>query len=471
MRRSLQQLTLLLLLGFAVVGMLLGYWGVVRAPALASREDNPRTILAERRIQRGRILDRQGQVLAETVGSPGAFIRRYPYPQAAPVTGYYSLRHGTLAIEASYDATLRGASDDFWRMQWEAWLQRPLQGHDVRLTLDLELQRAADAALGERRGAVVLLSLPDGAIRALASHPTYDPNRLDETFEALRADPDAPLLNRATQGLYQPGAALETVILAAALEQGVIALDDPASQATQPLALQGGRLTCLHSPGDTSPPAPPLQGEGSSYLAVYINACPTPFAELGPRLGAETLRQTWSRFGLDQAPNLPIPTAAGVSGQPPASQQALRLAAAGQGELIVTPLHMALVAATIAEEGYQPQPYLVEAVQVESAEGSTWQPVASQSARPVLPPSVAQALAGAMRQAVTDGAAQAARVPGVAVVGHAGIALAGPDRYHAWFIGFAPANAPRYALAVLIEDSAAADAAQVGGEVLRTALD
>lgn len=481
MQRSLQQLTLLLLLGFAVVGMLLGYWGVVRAPALASREDNPRTILAERRIQRGRILDWQGRVLAETVGSPGAFIRRYPYPQAAPVTGYYSLRYGTLAIEASYDATLRGASDNFWRTQWEAWLQRPPQGRDVRLTLDLELQRAADAALGERRGAVVLLSLPEGAIRALASHPTYDPNRLDETFEALRADPDAPLLNRATQGLYQPGAALQTVVLAAALEEGMIALDDPAPQATQPLALQGGRLTCVRYPGDISPPAPPPAGEGSSYLAVYINACPTPFAELGPRLGAETLRQTWSRFGLDQALNLPIPTTAGVVGQLPASQQALRLAAAGQGELIVTPLHMALVAATIAEEGYQPQPYLVEAVQVESAAGNVWQSTShspplieegrGQSARPVLPPSVAQALAGAMRQAVTDGAAQAASVPGAAVAGHAGIALAGPDRTHAWFIGFAPANAPRYAIAVLVEGSSvAAEAAQVGGEVLAEAL-
>ncbi len=487
MRRNLQQLTTLLLIGFAVVGALLGYWGVVRAPALAGREDNPRTILAERRIQRGRILDRSGNVLAETTGRPGAFVRHYPYPQAAPAIGYYSLRYGLLGVEATYDATLRGTSSDFWRAQWEAWLQRPPQGRDVRLTLDLSLQRAADAALGERRGAVVLLSLPDGAIRALASHPTYDPNRLDETFEALRADPSAPLLNRATQGLYQPGAALQTVVLAAALQERVIALDDPAPQATHPLELQGGRLTCARTPGDTSPPAPvPLvdggqrDGEGNSYLAAYISACPSPFAELGPLLGAEALLHVWSRFGLDQALTLPIPTTAGLVGQPPASQEALRLAAAGQGELIVTPLHMALVAATIAGEGYQPQPYLVEALQVESAQGSTWQPASSpslsgqgggQSARPVLPPSVAQALADAMRQAVTDGAAQGASLPGVAVAGHAGTALAGPDRYHAWFIGFAPANAPRYAIAVLVEDSAsAAEAAQVGGAVLQAAL-
>lgn len=463
MQRNLQRLTLLLLIGFAVIGALLGYWGVVQAPALASREDNPRTILAERRIQRGRILDRNGHVLAETVGSPGAFIRRYPYPQAAPAIGYYSLRYGLLGVEAAYDATLRGTSSDFWRAQWDAWLQRPPQGRDVRLTLDLALQRAADAALGERHGAVVLLSLPDGAIRALTSHPTYDPNRLDETFEAWRADPGAPLLNRATQGLYQPGAALETVVLAAALEQGVIALDDPAPKATQPLELSGGRLSCARIPGNVS---------AASYLAVYANACPSPFAELGPRLGIDRLRETWARFGLDQAPSLPIPTTAGVIGRSPADGEALRLAAAGQGELIVTPLHMALVAATIAEEGYRPQPYLVEAVQAESAEGSTWQPAALQSARPVLTPAVAQALAGAMRRAVTDGAAQAANTPHVAVAGHAGTALAGPDRYHAWFIGFAPANAPRYAIAVLIEDSAStAQAAQVGSKVLQTAFD
>jgi peptidoglycan glycosyltransferase len=468
MQRNLQRLTLLLLIGFAVTGALLGYWGVVRAPALASREDNPRTILAERRIQRGRILDRNGHVLAETVGEPGAFTRHYPYPQAAPAIGYYSLRYGLLGVEAAYDATLRGTSGDFWRAQWDAWLQRPPQGRDVRLTLDLATQRAADAALGERHGAVVLLSLPDGAIRALASHPTYDPNRLDETFEALRTDPGAPLLNRATQGLYQPGAVLETVVLAAALEQGVIALDDPAPKAIQPLELSGGRLFCARIPDNASAP----QGEGSSYLAAYIHACPSPFAELGPRLGIDRLRETWARFGLDQAPSLPIPTTAGVVGQPPADGEALRLAAAGQGELIVTPLHMALVAATIAEEGYRPQPYLVEAVQAESAEGSAWQPAAPRRARPVLTPAVAQALAGAMRRAVTDGAAQAANTPNGVVAGHAGVALAGPGRYHAWFIGFAPANAPRYAIAVLIEDSAsAAQAAQVGSKVLRTAFD
>lgn len=460
MRRNLQQLTMLLLIGFAIVGALLSYWGVVRAPALAGREDNPRTILAERRIQRGRILDRHGNVLAETTGTPGAFVRHYPYPHAAPAIGYYSLRYGLLGVEAAYDATLRGTSSDFWRAQWDAWLQRPPQGRDVRLTLDLALQRVADAALGERRGAVVLLSLPDGALRALASHPTYDPNYLDETFEALRADPAAPLLNRATQSLYQPGAALQTVVLAAALEERVIALDDPTPQATQPLEFEGGRLACAHAPGGQA-----------TILAAYANACPSPFAELGPLLGIERLRQTWVRFGLDQAPSLPIPTTAGVLGPPPANEEALRLAAAGQGELIVTPLHMALVAATIAEEGYQPQPYLVEAVQVESVEGSTWQSATSQNDRLALRPAVAQALADAMRQAVTEGAAQAANVPGMAVAGHAGIALAGPDRTHAWFIGFAPASAPRYALAVLIEDSAsAADAAQVAGQVLQAAL-
>lgn len=460
MRRNLQQLFALLLIGFGAIAAVLFYWGLVRAPALAARDDNPRTILAERRIHRGRILDRNGNVLAESVGSPGAFVRRYPYPQAAPVTGYYSLRYGTLAVEDSYDATLRGTSDDFWRTQWEAWLQRPPQGRDVRLTLDLELQQAVDTALGERRGAAVVLSLPDGAIRALASHPTYDPNQLDETFDALRADPSAPLLNRATQGLYQPGAALEAVVLAAALEQGLIALDDSAPDAANPVQLREGRLYCARYPGNTA-----------DYLTAFAHACPFPFAELGPRLGGDALLQSWMRFGLDRAPDLPLPATAAAIGPPPAELVELRAAAAGQGDLVVTPLHMALVAATIAQGGEQPRPYVVEAIQVESAEGTAWRSLATQDAVFVVAPSVAQAVAAAMRQAVTDGAARSANLPGIAVAGHAGTALAGRDTQHAWFMGFAPAISPRYAIAVLVEGSSvAAEAAQVGAEVLGEAL-
>jgi peptidoglycan glycosyltransferase len=188
-------------------------------------------------------------------------------------------------------------------------------------------------------------------------------------------------------------------------------------------------------------------------------------------LGREALLQSWSRFGFDQALDLPLPIAAGVIGPLATDPVELRGAAAGQGNLTVTPLHMALVAGTIAQRGEQPQPYLIEAVEVEAAEGTTWQMLASPGANPVLGPAVAQALAAAMRQAVTDGAAGAAEVAGLEIAGHAGVALAGPNVHHAWFIGFAPAGAPRFAIAVLIEGSSvAAEAAQVGGEVLRVAV-
>jgi peptidoglycan glycosyltransferase len=447
---------LLVFAGFALVGAALLYWGIARAPALAARDDNPRVVLSELRIHRGRILDRNGNTLVETVGTPGDYVRRYLYPQAAPVTGYYSLRFGTLGIEASQDATLRGAADDLWQAQWDDWAQRPLRGRDVRLTLDLALQRAADTALGGRRGAVVLLSLPDGGIRALVSHPTYDPNGLDDTFDTLRADPSAPLLNRTTQGLYQPGAALQTVILAAALERGEVALDSSAPNADRPVELRDGRIQCAGRPG-----------ESADMADAYAHACPTPFADLGPALGADLLLRAWAQFGFDRAPGLPLLVSTGIVGDLPTDDVALRAAAAGQGDLVITPLHMALVAATVAQNGTQPQPYLIEAVEVEARGGRAWQAGEIPASRPVVTPSVAQALAAAMRQAVAEGAAQGAGLQGMAVAGHAGTALAGPDIYHAWFIGYAPANAPRYALAVLVEGS---DEAAVAGQVARGLL-
>jgi len=467
MRRNLQQITALMLVGFGMVAAGLVYWGLVRAPALAARDDNPRLVVAELRIQRGRILDRHGHVLAESLPSaarPGAgttFVRHYPYPQAAPVTGYYSLRYGTLAVEATYDTILRGTPTDFWQAQWQAWLHRQQQGRDVRLTLDLDLQRAADLALGDRRGAVVLLSLPEGAVRALASHPTYDPNRLDEVFDDLRADPAAPLLNRATQGLYQPGAALQVVTLAAALEQGQVSLDDAAPAAAAPFQLGQDALPCAVPPG----PAP-------DYLKAFASACPSPFADLGPRLGPEKLLNMWSRFGLDQAPILPLPLSVGMAGPLSPDAQELRAAAVGQGNLLVTPLQMALVMATIAESGTQLQPTLVEAVQTEANGGRVWQPVEPLSGtQRVLSAPIARTLATALHQAATDGAAHVAAPPGIEVAGHAGIALAGPNTTHAWFIGFAPADMPRYAIAVLVEGSHdATEAARLAGAVLTEAL-
>ena len=197
------RLARMLMTGLAVSAGGLALWQVIAAPFLLNRPDNPRPIIAEQQIHRGSLLTAEGIPVAETVLKDGLARRRYPYPELAAVTGYYSLRYGVGGAEAAFDRTLRGATQP--RAALDELLHRPVVGQDVTLTINLPAQVAADVALGDREGAVVLLDVESGAILAMASHPTYDPNLLDEQWDALRNDTQAPLLNRAAQGLFPVG--------------------------------------------------------------------------------------------------------------------------------------------------------------------------------------------------------------------------------------------------------------------------
>jgi peptidoglycan glycosyltransferase len=247
-----------LLTGFLVVAGGLLLWQVAAVPFLVSRPDNPRPIIAEQQIDRGRLLTAGGIPMAETVLDENGLARRhYPYPGLSTVTGYYSLRHGVGGTEATFDPILRGAAG---RVPGQAWLDnllhRPLVGQDVTLTINLPAQAAADVALGQREGAVVVLDIETGAIRVMSSHPTYNPNTLDEQWDTLRQDKQAPLLNRATQGLYPVGDLARLVGLIGLVQAGARLPVDPR---TAPLASllaplgPTGYLAAAHQLGLTRP--------------------------------------------------------------------------------------------------------------------------------------------------------------------------------------------------------------------------
>ena len=428
--RILVHLTFALSTGLALLAAVCGYWAVVRAEPLRARDDNPRRVLYEQRIARGRVLDRSGVVLAAIeIASNGAVSRRYPVIEAAPAVGYANLRYGTGGIEAAFDAELRGEGD---HSAWNELLHRPPQGRDVQLTLDAALQAQAQQALEGQAGAVVLLDAANGEILALASSPTFDPEHLDEAWDELAQDPAAPLVNRATQGLYQPGAALQTIIIAEALHTERVSLAAPISNTTATVPVNGTLLGCS---GTLSEP--------HTLAEAYGAACPAPFADLGERLGAGGLEQAIERWSLTiTPPQLEIPTeAADWTAEMLSSTTSLRAEAIGQGQLTVSPLQMALVAATLANGGEMPSPRL--ALRIEDVDGNWQETLSAGEPRAVITPDYARALLAAWQR------------HGDGVAAHWGVAVAGEGQPpHAWFLGVAPADAPRYTVAVLLEHPA-----------------
>jgi peptidoglycan glycosyltransferase len=375
MRRNIQRLAQTIFLGFGLVAVSLVYWQVARAPELVARDDNPRLVQAELRLWRGRLLDRGGEVLAysdrlpASLGTSDFVQRRYLQLGAAHVVGYYSIRYGTGGAEAAYDSALRGQLTPLDQL-----IHRPQIGHDVHLSLDLAVQRAVDQGLGANRGAVVLLDSVSGEVLALASHPAYDPNTLEDDWETLSADPDAPLLDRATQGVYPVGDLARLVGLVGLLSAGITTPVDPVSAPLDRML------------------APLSEG---GYLA--------------------TARQ----LGFDLAPPFELPTGPGLL--PDFEEEGT------PRDLAVTPLHMARVAAAIASDGNMPVPTLAH-------------PALNAAPEQAFAPGVAASL-----RSLTPGFGNIAGWSGVATPQETG------DQPTSWFVGYAPADQSRYAIAVVVE--------------------
>ncbi len=438
MAPQLNRLALALSAAFLFMALAGGYWALVEQARLLARADNPRPLLLERRFPRGAIYDRNGRVLAESRGAPGAFTRHYPYPALGPVLGYVSPVYGLAGVEAAEDDILHGAGPQTW---WDEILGKQQPGRAVTLTLDLRLQEAADSALGARTGAVVLLDAVTGEILALASHPTFDPNTLEADWQALITDLNAPLLNRATFALYQPGGALQPFILAASLQASVAALDTPFMTGGEPLQVGALSLPCRTDP----------RGSALTLTEAFRYGCPQPFAALGKALGARRLEQLHNDLRLLTAPDIGLPTlAAATPDYAKAAEAELAAIGAGQGSVTVTPLHLALATATIARRGQLPAPQLLRAV---AGPDGAWQAVPpAGSAVAAFAPVTAEQVKELMRN------------------GHLGLARAGDEgRTLAWYLGFAPYYDTRYTVAVLLENGQVHAAEEIGLTVLRFA--
>jgi cell division protein FtsW (lipid II flippase) len=320
---------------------LLSFW---YSPTLVDRPENPRWIIDDRFSPRGDILDRNDRVIITNTGEVGAFSRTSSHVPLYPVVGYTNPRFGQTGIEASLFTYLRGHTGyPFSTYFWQQLLyNQPPEGLDVRLTIDLDLQRAADELLNNQPGAILLMNANSGEIITMASHPYFDAANLDTEWENLIADQSAPLLNRATQGLYPPGATLFPLMIAS---QPAIIQQNP-----DPENLLGPMVTNL---GCVYFPEAPLTWE-----SLLVNGCQNAQMLAAETIGADRLNEIYEQLGLLTQPRLHLTTA--VPGQPDPSD--LAVAFRGEGRFAISPLQMAMAAGALTNQGVLPGPRIVNAV-------------------------------------------------------------------------------------------------------------
>ena len=435
---------------------------VFRADALRADPRNQRVLLDEYSRQRGQIAA-GGQIMAYSVATDGRYRYLRVYPDAAayaPVTGFYSLRFSSTGLERAEDTVLNGSDERlFGKRLADFFTGRDPRGGNVDTTLVPRVQRAAWQAIqqgcgGPCKGSVVALEPSTGKILAMVSSPSYDPNLLathdteeqGQAWQQLRDDPSSPLTNRAISERYPPGSTFKVITTAAALQAGISENEQftaapriPLPNSTATLENYGG------TPCGNAPTAP--------LREAFERSCNTAFVELGIRLGGDALRNTADAFGFDSAPApIPLQVAESTVGSM-IDAAAVGMSSMGQKDVAVTPLQNAMVAAAIANDGVLMQPYLVDRLEgPDLAEISNTAPA---ELRRAVSPQVAAKLSDLM-VAAEKFTQQDGAIPGVQIASKTGTAEHGTDPRntppHAWYIAFAPAESPRVAVAVLVEN-------------------
>ncbi|RRR71521.1 MAG: penicillin-binding protein 2 [Candidatus Viridilinea halotolerans] len=510
--RNVANVGLVILVGFGLLSLQLLRQQVLRADEIyyhvaiaadGSTTSNVRPVLNSQRILRGRMFDRKGTLLADSQSVAGFAQRTYPIAERydpalfGHVLGFFSTRYGQSGLESFYNSYLTGERGNELERLRERLVGGTPRGNDLTLTLNADLQAAAAGALGGRAGSVVVLDPRTGAILALVSQPSFDPRgltfnpaaaswdaenlRVGQYWEQLIADgAQQPLINRATQGLYPPGSTFKSLTAIAVLEHAAVG--------------QPETISCpeTYTPQPGAPPivnAVPnlagLTGEPASLERVFAYSCNTAFAQYAIRLGPEIFTEVARRFDIlpPQRGNTnydgfrELPTAQSLLYVEPGflnMPRALADTGYGQGQLLVTPLQMAMLTAAIANEGVMMQPYVVQRVtrpdggQITSHVPRTIRrTMEAQTARTMLQhmAAVAQYGFGSNVDNFTP--------PGVAVGGKSGTAEHVPGaRPHAWFIAVAPLDTPRFAVAVMVESGGEGSSvgAELAGRVLGAAF-
>jgi len=456
-----------LLTAMTVLLLAVTWHQVVRADDLRNHRLNPRPALAERGKERGLIVTVDGAVVARSTPSETGrdYRRQYPEgPAFAHVVGFSSFLVGETGLEAAYSPKLRSRRDLTISDLVAAILGQDLRPHSLEITIDSRLQRVAFDALGESPGAVAALDPKTGAVLALASTPAFDPRLLggddaSSQWEALLADADEPLIDRATKEIYAPGSTFKTVVAAAALDTGWAG---PGTVFDDPDEFDLPDSTAAISNFDGGP-----CGDGGTVtlLEAFVRSCNTVFADLSIQLGATDIAAVAEALGFngDIEFEWAVPKAVWPTDDLLRDDAALAQSGIGERDVRAAPLHMAMVAAAVAAEGAVSRPFMVR--RILDSDGETVDATEPAERGRAMAPETASVLAEMMERVVTEGTGRRAAVPGVRVAGKTGTATGKGGFPNPWFIGFAPVEDPTIALVVLVEGSPVSGESATGGSV------
>jgi penicillin-binding protein A len=480
MNRPIVRLFGVVALMFALLVAFTSRWTVFEASSLRGNPLNARALLEQQRIDRGPIVAADGSVLARSVrNSEGIYERTYPTGEEfAHATGFSYTNFGSTGLERFRSDELNGHNGTNVQSILDQLQGKKPQGDKVLTTLDPRAQQVANAALAGHRGAVVALEPRTGAVTVMASSPGYDPNALRTRAGAARLEREtkgsqAPksFVNRATQFGYAPGSTFKVVTATAAIDTG----------AFTPESTVNGR-------NDVRISGVPLQNdENASFGPITLtqalaHSVNTVYAQVAERVGKPTMARYMERFGFDRKPQLDYPAGEmSASGEylgshllSPTSQRVdVGRMGIGQDKLAVVPLQMAEVAAAVANHGTLMVPHLTR--KVVDSEGRTVHTISPRVQSVVMKPSTAGSVTSMMEAVVNEGTGTPAQIPGVRVAGKTGTAetQVGTKINNVWFIAFAPADAPKVAIAVTLQGVpgfGAAFAAPVAKQVMERLL-
>jgi penicillin-binding protein A len=466
--------TAMLLLFVALVGQLT-YLQLIRADDLKNDPGNSRVFVRDYERARGAILSSDGAILAESVETPQddkKQLRVYPPETAqlfAHVVGYQSFNLGNQGVEAEYNDELVGRDIDVSLDNLSDILSgKDTRGHVV-LTTSKRAQEVAAVALGGKRGSVVVLDVRSGAIVAAYSNPTFDPNVLathddaaaSDAFSFLAAHPDNPMLPRAWREIYPPGSTFKVVTAGLALGKGIATLDREFPRLKE-LELPLTDNTLENFGGNTC---------GGSLVESFRDSCNTTFGQLGLDL-AEQLAEGVEDWGINVAPpNTDLrPDVVRSVGPKPGTFKSeaptFAQAAIGQTSVAVTPIEMAMIVQAIANEGTMMVPHVLDHVENTDGEDIPGTRYTPRTYKQSTTPEVANQVRDMMVEVVNNGSGTRAQIPGIQVAGKTGTAqVEGNEKPHAWFVAFAPAEQPVYAISVLVENGGDMGSEATGGRV------